>query len=612
MILSEPVIASILQANVNLSPPTLAGGRAGGGYLASLDRVIDNLQRLPVMTEDRFTLVGTRLRDISAGLKGITAHAAEAGRMMAGEDARGLIADLESRFREMEEYFLVANRTAEQAGESLGAILRELQQMHRLMVGFQGQVGNLRMLKMLTNIQSASMSGKGAGFGNVATDIGKLAQSVQSSSGTIIDRIKALRTDLEEAVDMLAIFAGRQKHLGGMVVTSMNRDIAALVSMHVNCSGGVNTVSGEAEAMSREVNNLVVSMQFQDITRQQMDHAREALAEIRADLDGVAIGETAGICALQSAQLAHCSGELETAVAEMTSSLRSIAVRAAASAASIHGMFVLADEVGGSSIGDMEQGMASIAASFAENVVTNRTLTATMLTVTQAMAEITAFAEDIDYIGSEIRLIALNAIIKSVQAGRDGAAFSVIAETVKRQSVEVCNQAAAVVAIIDAIGGHIAALQLTIGGGEGDIPAGTAACIHQERLAETFANLKQFSERVRSLLERTDAASAALVGCVDRALSAMDGGEIGSLLRQGVIAELERLVHCMGGVRSGGGAAAAALSLESRAGRYTMGSERRVHQMFAGSILGQPGGTGDGSGVAKPGGGEFGDNVEFF
>lgn len=611
MIFSEPAISSTLSARVNLSPPILVGGRAGGESLAPLERAIENLQRLPAITEERFTLVGTRLRDISAGLKSITANSAEAGSLMAGEDARRLIADLESLFREMEGYFLAADQTAGRAGDSLEGILQELQQMHRLMVGFRDQVGNLRMLKMLTNIQSASMSGKGAGFGNVAADIGKLSQSVQSSSVTIIDRIKALRADLEMAVEMLSVFAGRQKHLGGMVVSSMRRDIAALVSMHVNCSGGVNTVSGEAEAMSREVNNLVVSMQFQDITRQQMDHAREALAEIRADLEGGANGETAGICALQSAQLMHCSGELETAVAEMTSSLRSIAVRAAASAASIHGMFVLADEVGGSSIGDMEQGMASIAASFAENVVTNRNLNATMLTVTQAMAEITSFAEEIDYIGSEIRLIALNAIIKAVQAGRDGAAFSVIADTVKRQSVEVCDQAAAVVAIIDTIGGHISALQLTMGGGEGNLAAGTDACIHQERLAETFANLKQFSERVRLLLERSDAASAALVGCVHRALSAMDAGEIGLLMRQGVIAELERLVNSMGG-HSGGGAAAAALGLERHAGRYTMGSERRVHQMFAGSIAGQPGGSTGGVGFSNPRGGEFGENVEFF
>jgi hypothetical protein len=581
--------------------------------------VIGTLERLPALTEEKFLLVGARLREISTGLKTIAEHAAEAGRIMSGEDVLTVIGELETLFAEMEDYFFAANLTAEQAGGALGDILQELNQMHRLMVGFKDQVSSLRMLKMLTNIQSASLAGRG-GFSNVATDIGNLSQNVQARSTAIIAKITGLRSDLTKAVGMVAAFAGRQQHLGKMVIASMRKDIATLAAMNTNCSGGTGDVSREAGAILHEVNNLVVSLQFQDITRQQMEHSRDALEVVRGQFHGDSsgggtdIGNAAGICALQSAQLTHSAAELQAAVRDIATSLRSIAVRAGASAASVHGLFVLADEVGQASIGDIERELASISDAFAENLVTNRNLTATMLSVTVAMEEITAFAEDINFMGTEIRLIALNAIIKAIQAGRDGVAFSVIAESVKRQSVELCTQAGAVVANIEAINRHIDALHLTLGDERATAGGGDAGAFHQERLAATFAMLKQFNGSVKQLLAQTDQASAALLQCIDRALISLDSREISAMLERGVIAELDQLLRAMGPVTLASEGSATVARLDSHAGRYTMGSERKVHQLFAATLAGRSlvEGAADQATPAVSRGGMFGDNVEFF
>lgn len=579
-------------------------------WLGLLDRCLADLKRLTSLNEERFLQVGTRLRDISAGLKTITDNAAEAGRIMTGDDAALVISELELLLREMEGYFLAANRTAEQAGRSLDGIIQELGQMHRLMIGFRDQVGNLRMLKMLTNIQSATLSGRGGGFSNVATDIGNLSHTVQNRSATIIAKIKALQGDLQRAVGMLTVVAERQKHLGGMVVSSMRKDIAALAAMHANCSGGAGNVAHESGDIFREVNNLVVSLQFQDITRQQIEHAREALSLVRrrlaAEGQDALTAEMVNSCALQAAQLTNSAKELTVAVENVTGSLRSIATRSGSFAASIHKLFLLADEVGASSIGDLEQGLTAIFAAVGENFDTNRKLNATMLTVTEAMAEITTFAADIDYIGSEIKLIALNAIIKAAQAGRDGAAFSVIAETVKSQSVEVCEQAAAVVAIIDAISEHVAALQLTIGEA-GDVSG--ADGLQQQRLAEKVTALKEFSGGVGLLLAQTDQASATLMICIERTLLSLENRDAGTILQREVVSELEGLVYSMRIVAPGCDLSVSLADLDAHGSRYTMGSERQIHQQFADDLRNR----GAGIPAATAGVGvDFGDNVELF
>ena len=613
---SATVLSSQLRSPV---PPVQIAGSGQTCWRDLLGRVIGTLERLPALTEEKFLLVGARLREISTGLKTITENAAEAGRIMSGEEVLTVIGELETLFAEMEDYFFAADLAAEQAGGALSDILQELNQMHRLMVGFKDQVSSLRMLKMLTNIQSASLAGRG-GFSNVATDIGNLSQNVQARSTAIIAKITGLRSDLAKAVGMVAAFAGRQQHLGKMVIAAMRKDIATLAAMNTNCSGGTGDVSREAGTILREVNNLVVSLQFQDITRQQMEHSRDALEGVRGQFHGDSsgggtdMGNAAGICALQSAQLTHSAAELQAAVRDISTSLRSIAVRAGASAASVHGLFVLADEVGQASIGDIERELAAISDAFAENLVTNRNLTATMLSVTVAMEEITAFAEDINFMGTEIRLIALNAIIKAVQAGRDGVAFSVIAESVKRQSVELCAQAGAVVANIEAINRHIDALHLTLGDERATAGGGDAGALHQERLAATFAMLKQFNGSVKQLLAQTDQASAALLQCIDRALVSLDSGEISALLERDVIAGLEQLLRAMGPVALASEGTATVARLDSHAGRYTMGSERKVHQLFAATLAGRSlvEGAADQATSAVSRGGMFGDNVELF
>ncbi len=580
-----------------------------------LERLTGALRRLPAMTEEKFLLVGERLREISSGLKTITENAAEAGRIMSGEEALRAGIELEALFREMEHYFLAANRTAEQAGLSLSGIMQELAQLQKLMVGLKDQVGNLRMLKLLTNIQSATLAARGEGFSNVAADIGNLSLNVQKRTTTIIAKTKALHVDLNRAIGMLSAFAVRQRHLGGMVIAAMRKDIAALEAMNSKCAAKASDASRESAAIFRQVNNLVVALQFQDITRQQMEHAGEALAGVRRRLgyagQGAEPAEVLSACALQSVQLGHTAEELNAAVGDITGSLQSIADRSGDFAAGIHGLFVTAEEIGGASISDMDKGLEAMSTAFAENLVTNRNLTATMLSVSEAMAEITAFAADIDYIGSEIRLIALNAIIKAAHAGREGAAFGVIAETIKRQSVDICSQSAAVVAIIEAIGGHISDLHLTIGdNAEGSGSVETGAGIHRDKLSQTFVTLKQFSGNVRQLLEKTDQVSTALLQCIAETLAALDCREINTLLGREVVAELERLVR---EITPAGGRIISAAGLESHAASYTMGSERRVHQQFADSLSRSDWATAGGSPVMPaPQDSNFGDNVELF
>ncbi len=50
----------------------------------------------------------------------------------------------------------------------------------------------------------------------------------------------------------------------------------------------MNALRADTETIAREIGNIVVSMQFQDITRQRIEHVIEPLERLKEELDGMA------------------------------------------------------------------------------------------------------------------------------------------------------------------------------------------------------------------------------------------------------------------------------------------------------------------------------------
>jgi len=70
----------------------------------------------------------------------------------------------------------------------------------------------------------------------------------------------------------------------------------------------------------------------------------------------------------------------------------------------------------------------------------NRELSAVMNSVGDTLQDMSAYSGDIEGIGAQIRLIALNAIVKASHMGLEGASLAVLAEAVHNLSVETCER----------------------------------------------------------------------------------------------------------------------------------------------------------------------------
>jgi methyl-accepting chemotaxis protein len=293
--------------------------------------------------------------------------------------------------------------------------------------------------------------------------------------------------------------------------------------------------------------------------------------------------ETSDICELQAAQLRQAGSEIADAVRSIIENLSSIAVKESHTASKTREMAGVADKAGSSFFSDMEDDLKRIADSFVGNAEANRSISSAMTSVAGTVGEIVTYVGDIEHIGEEIELIAMNAQIKAARTGDDGAALGVLAEAIQRLSVEAQEQTGNVsktlLAVTDTtehlfhdVGEEAETLEKEIDTIVNELDSVLQKLLHlNESLIEKVLGLESevrlFSRDIETTTSSISVHELMVEGLAD-AIDCLDSivGEVASLipidLAKGKTERLREL-----------------------ATRYTMHSERKVHAGFTGADL---------------------------
>lgn len=535
-------------------------------------------------TEQEFLDIGGRLQDFYQRGLGISGLASEMVGEVAGDHVTGAMRGLGEMLDDMGCYVKRAQNEIQVSADTLREILELLAKVSDPLSGFKKVNKVLRMLGISTKIESARLGQSAAGFDTLASDVAELSVQVNDKAAVILKRKEELARTIEQTLTGV-LNSGARQHDQVMAILARTRgSLQALTEINTRCSSSVATVSAVSDEVYRSIGDVVMSMQAHDIVRQQIEHVDEALTDLKHGLSaGTAGADTAAaVCELQIAQLRHAEAELDDAVTTIIDGMREIARKQSGLSAQTSSMAGMADQTGGSFFSEMEKDISVVSDALLDSSKVNQALCVAMATVAQTVGEIATFVGDIEKIGEEIKLIALNAQIKSAYTGDEGAALGVLAEAIQRLSIDAIDHTGAVSATLQAI----SAVTDRLNEGVGAEASGLESEVHGmvRTLSGLLQTLRQVNDTLQHSLRDMDDSVTRLSCDIEQVVAGVTVHRKVSQVLETAVGEIAAVVAQ---ARKLAPASPGAGNLDQLTQRYTMQSERRIHESLSGVHAGR-------------------------
>jgi methyl-accepting chemotaxis protein len=563
------------------------------------------LRALVSSTEGDFLSVGARLDAVLSQARTISESALMVIKLIRSEEVARDIERLQELFDTTGEYFHQSQRRLERSTGPLLQMKEMVKRAHGPLSVFEGMVKRLRMLAISTRIENARLIDNDSGFDVVAEDVKKLSGVIASKSEGIRTGIMSLHEAVERTLAKILMCRQLIERHTRTMLESLTANISMVCGKRVSSSEAASVLAARSEEITAHVSEIISSLQFHDIARQQIEHVTDMLETVQAESAGddpnrAALQAMAGVGELQADQLTHARDELMSAVARIKEALEGVASRLSDMSNEAVRLIRVAGMKETSFLSEMNHSLSLITVSFAENEETDRQLAQAVSSVAGTIEELSAFVSDIEEIGSEIEVIARNAQVKAAHRAKDGGALGVLAGAIKNLSDSAGSQALIMIDTLRGIG-HAAVELDTIGDEERKSGYGTDGI--EEDVKGLLESLGRADERVVSLLDDLNKNTEKLIVEIE---TAVNGVSAVARADEVITVVMGGLRHLAASGRSGtphGAADTANRHLEELASRYTMHQERLVHQSHVAGGFGK---------TAQQNDTYLGENVELF
>jgi hypothetical protein len=304
-----------------------------------------------------------------------------------------------------------------------------LELLAHLTRGQKGIVKETGMLRVLTNIEVARLGEVGASFQYLAHELDDFSRSVAESTRELTNHTDERRKSVEqtrlaltrELPEMREEFARIQASLDN-ALSVVDRTLGQMFETPVRFRGCVEEVAGR-------VAGVVAAIQSHDITRQQIEHVKEALGIIAAGLEEEGVSRSvleAGLT-IQNYQLRNVGETVEGWLAQIRNCLRGIADIAASEILNLSVVMVGQESALAAQLthiesleGECEVGDAKVQSSFAG-------ISGLMQLVSEHLARSKSVRD-------QLQLLTFNSIIEASHLGTQADGILEISTSIKRIS----------------------------------------------------------------------------------------------------------------------------------------------------------------------------------
>jgi methyl-accepting chemotaxis protein len=144
------------------------------------------------------------------------------------------------------------------------------------------------LLALNASIEAARAGEHGRGFAVVADEVRKLSARSTTAASEIGKLIRAVESEIscmygetEKSAEATELRSRESEEI-------MNDTLSKLNDVMLTAQNELDSLSTETEALAKDIGGIVISMQFQDITRQKIEHVIEPLQALKAESEELA------------------------------------------------------------------------------------------------------------------------------------------------------------------------------------------------------------------------------------------------------------------------------------------------------------------------------------
>ncbi len=569
------------------------------------------LDGLVASSEETFLSLGEHLREFRRRAEDLCGRSSEMVEIVSGEGFSRAIEGLSSILNELGEFTENPQKNFERTSEVFDEHLATLRKVSSSLEGLNMLVLNLSMLGFLTRMENAHIFTQTSGFSSLTEDVRHLVQTIKEKSVQIHLKSESVLSFITEARGKVADHRTITREQMRLMLEKAAHNHRTLTRKHGDTSSSARMIDEGAKKIASCMGEIVMSMQFHDITRQQIEHVKEVAENLKAKIneEGHSLEDVSAfvrdVCDLQHAQIRKSTDDLSSALRKIIDGLHDIR-SSVGQIRSVTESAAMASETHGESF--MEQinaGISSIIGSMRESSAEQAKITQTVNSASEMVSEMSAFVRDIESMGMNLQLIALNARIKAAHLGKEGAVLDTISgsiydlsKTARQDTLRLSDMLAGLVSLSRSFREDFLVLQ----GGQDH-----AAEKMVEELGSLISSLKDTDARALAMLTE-------LGGLTDSLMK--DIGDVSGAItiHQELQEKLEDVMEAVSGLAGRARRICPLKRIDATSSffkdideLYTMESERAIHMRHFGSAPDSPG-------AAKPAAtaGDLGENVELF
>ena len=574
-----------------------------------LDECQRHLAQLCADIEPEFLRLGRglesifrRAQDLSEQARGAvylhaTAHLREEGQTSASGGHLRKVTDLFLDVRDIFNTSLDALRTtieeSAKAARHISTIGKELESLKSGHNALERLAVITRILGISTRIECGRLGDMGSGFIFLSDQISNFSGALSKYAFDFETEVKQVLANIEEAETSVAARLKIQRKESDQI----SQQIMGALDIVDMASAQMTRLSEQidhfSERVLREVGEIVSALQFQDITRQQVEHVQAALAEPGNSLNGKTLKKCSsrelsavyGNLAVQLSQLRNVRSEITAAGQNIMTALEGIGreieghVRHVAEAIgeTSGGARPSASTKGDNALAMLEPQMEALGQQMKNSFLLSEILFKTISNVSGLVERIGSNQNKINKTRLDMKILALNAQVQAARLGGDGRALSVLAEDMQHLSDSWSAVAEETASLLQNAVNVAADLKDKLEGVLEHCRSQTAKS--QERASNAVLLLQTASDKTGSAVEAINQASCSLGEDVMALGKTIKFPQLAEAGLERVISHLEYLQDEIGKRLSPEERRLikGASTLDRTAERYTMESERRMH-----------------------------------